>query len=154
MLVSQDFAQAVVFGAGRPTILVPAPAKTGMIVHVALAWDASRVAARALADLMPPLADNTRITILTVHDEKALTEQGIAERLAAMMKERGLDARAQIVSLDGRTIGAALQDTAITAGAELLAMGGFGHSRLRDFILGGATQEIFTDLRLPVLLSH
>jgi nucleotide-binding universal stress UspA family protein len=153
-LVSQDVAQAVIFGAGRPTIMVPAPARTEPIVHVALAWDASRVAARALADVMPLLPDNGRITVLTVTDEKALAEQGIAERLASMLAGRGLDATAQMVSLGGRTIAAALQDAAIKSGAGLLAMGGFGHSRLRDFVLGGATQEVFADLRLPVLLSH
>jgi len=153
-LVSQDVAQEVIFGAGRPTIMVPAPAGAEPIAHVALAWDASRVAARALADLMPLLPENARITVLTVTDEKALAEEGIAERLATMLAGRGLDARAQLVSLDGRTIAAALQDAAITSGAGLLAMGGFGHSRLRDFVLGGATREVFADLRLPVLLSH
>jgi nucleotide-binding universal stress UspA family protein len=47
-----------------------------------------------------------------------------------------------------------LQDAAVKAGAQILVMGGFGHTRLRDFILGGATQGVFRDLRLPVLLSH
>jgi nucleotide-binding universal stress UspA family protein len=153
-LVSQEVAQAVIFGAGRPTIIVPATAGTEPVVHVALAWDASRVAARALADVMPLLPENARLTVLTVTDEKALAEQGIAERLASMLAGRGLDANAQMVSLGGRTIAAALQDAAIESGAGLLAMGGFGHSRLRDFVLGGATQEVFADLRLPVLLSH
>jgi nucleotide-binding universal stress UspA family protein len=153
-LVSQDVAQEVIFGAGRPTVLVPAPVGTEPIMHVALAWDASRVAARALADVLPLLPENGRITVLTVTDEKALAEQGIAERLASMLAGRGLDAKPLVVSLDGRTIATALQDAAITSGARLLAMGGFGHSRLRDFVLGGATQEVFTDLRLPVLLSH
>ena len=100
------------------------------------------------------MPENGRITVLTVTDEKALAEQGIAERLASMLAGRGLDAKPLVVSLDGRTIATALQDAAITSGARLLAMGGFGHSRLRDFVLGGATQEVFTDLRLPVLLSH
>lgn len=63
--------------------------------------------------------------------------------------------------LDGRSIAAALQDTALAEGAQLLAMGGFGHSRIRDFILGGATKilggatkGVLTDLRMPVLLAH
>ncbi len=152
-LVSQDLAQEVVFGSGRPTVLIPAATGTEPIQHVALAWDGSRVAARALADVMPLLSDDARITAITVSEEKALDDD-ISGRLASTLRERGFEARSRIVPLEGRTISAALQDAAIEAGAGLLAMGGFGHSRLRDFILGGATQGIFADLRLPVLISH
>lgn len=153
-IVSQDMAQEVVFGSGRPTVLVPASTKSGSIDHVALGWDGSRVAARALADLMPLLRDDARITVVTVSDEKALDEGNLSEKLAGALRDRGLEASSRVVPLEGRTISAALQETAIEAGAGLLAMGGFGHSRLRDFILGGATQGVFADLRLPVLISH
>ena len=153
-IVSQDVALAVVFGAGRPTILVPGSARAEPLEHVALAWDGTRVAARALADVMPLLSDNTRITVITVSDEKSMEKDDPAERLAFALRERGVEARSRVVSLDGRTIGVALQETALESGAGLLAMGGFGHSRLRDFILGGATQGVFADLRLPALISH
>ena len=70
------------------------------------------------------------------------------------LEERGLTAAARDAELGGRSIGAALQAAAVEAGAELLVMGGYGHSRLRDFVLGGATRDVFADLRLPVLVSH
>lgn len=153
-LVTHDLAQAVVFGAGRPTILVPPSDKSEPFAHIAVAWDASRVAARALADAMPLLAENARITVLTVQDEKPLAGHDIAEALAASLEKRGFRAQAQNVDLGRRTIAEALQESALEAGAGMLVMGGFGHSRIRDFILGGATKGVFTDLRLPVLLSH
>jgi nucleotide-binding universal stress UspA family protein len=58
------------------------------------------------------------------------------------------------IALDKRSISTALQEAALSEGAKLLAMGGFGHSRLRDFVLGGATKGVLSDLRLPLLLSH
>jgi nucleotide-binding universal stress UspA family protein len=121
---------------------------------VAVAWDGSRVAARALADVLALLRHDARITVLTVTGEKALDDETAGERLAACLQERGLEARARSVPLQDRPTGLALQEAAIEMEAGLLAMGGFGHSRLRDFVLGGATQGVFSDLRLPVLMSH
>lgn len=149
-----DFSQTVVFGSGRPAILVPQASQSRSIGHVAIAWDASRVAARAVADLIPLLASDCQITVLTVRDEKPLPGKDIAEALSASLTQRGFVTEALHVSLSGRSVAEALQEAAIEAGADLLAMGGFGHSRVRDFVLGGATKGIFADLRLPVLLSH
>lgn len=153
-LVTQALAQAVVFGAGRPSILVPPSASSAPIDHLAIAWDESRVAARALADALSIVEDGDRITVLTVQDEKPLPGHNVAETLASSLERRGFRAEAQSIILGRRPIAEALQDAAMEAGAELLAMGGFGHSRIRDFILGGATKGVLADLRLPVLLSH
>lgn len=149
-----EMIQSVVFGSGRPAILVPAAAGQNLLSDVAIAWDGSRVAARALADLLPLLPENAKISVLTVADEKPLAEHDLSGQLAASLARRGLEAEARIVKLNGRPIAAALQETAISAGAGLLAMGAFGHSRLRDFVLGGATRGVLADLRLPVLLTH
>jgi nucleotide-binding universal stress UspA family protein len=151
---SQDMAQALVFDAGVPVVLVPPSTTAARVDHVAIAWDESRVAARALADALRLLPDGGRVTVLTVRDEKALRSPGIAEDLAAALARRGHEARAVDLTLQGRTVAAALQDAARAEGAQRLAMGGFGHSRLREFILGGATRGVLSDVRLPVLLSH
>ena len=103
---------------------------------------------------MPLMAGDTRVTVLTVQDEKQLAGESIAEALADSLRGRGMDAQSRDIALGDRTIATALQESALAAGADLLVMGGFGHSRLRDFILGGATSGVFEDLRLPVLLSH
>lgn len=151
---SQDMAQSLVFGSGLPVVLVPASTQTKRVDHIAIAWDESRVAARALADALQLLPDGGRVTVLTVQDEKPLSGSGIAESLAASLELRGYAATAQNLKLGRKTIAEALQDVAIGEGAQLLAMGGFGHSRLRDFVLGGATKALLADLRIATLLAH
>ena len=78
----------------------------------------------------------------------------MSESLAAALARRGYETEAVDLALGGRDISAALQAGAQAQGAQLLVMGGFGHSRLREFILGGATMGIFKEMSLPVLLSH
>jgi nucleotide-binding universal stress UspA family protein len=150
----QDMAQALVFESGLPVLLVPEAAQPGPLGHVAIAWDGSRVAARALQDALHLMEPGGRITVLTVQGEKALVGADLAGTLAGALQRRGRHAEAVSVALDGRTIAEALQDAARDAGAGFLAMGGFGHSRIRDFILGGATLGVLSQLKMPVLLSH
>ncbi len=142
---TQDMAQSLVFGSGLPVILVPPNVARGTVDHIAIAWDGSRVAARALGDAL---------AVLPVRDEKALAGTDLAQKLESSLLLRGYEAKAVDLTLDGRSIALALQDAALGEGAQLLAMGGFGHSRLRDFILGGATKGVLADLRLAALLSH
>ena len=151
---AQDMSQALVFDSGVPVILVPPTTIMGPVNHVAIAWDESRVAARALGDVLRILPAGGRVTVVTVHDEKALNGTGLAQTLASSLNLRGYEAHAVDLTLDGKSIATALQEAALAEGAQLLAMGGFGHSRRRDFILGGATKGVLADLRLPVLLSH
>lgn len=152
---AQHLIEAVVFGSGRPAILVPSSARPATrLDHIAIAWDASRVAARALGDALPLLADGGRVTVLTVGDEKPLAGAALASLLASSLEKRGVKAHPIEITLGEKTIAQALQEKALAEGAQVLAMGGFGHSRLRDFVLGGATTGVFADLHLPVLLSH
>ncbi|WP_181708708.1 universal stress protein [Chthonobacter rhizosphaerae] len=153
-VLSQEMAEAVVFGSGRPAILVPPSGGLGSLEHIAIAWDGSRVAARALGDALPLLAEGGLISVLTVRDEKPLSGSNVAAALASSLAKRGLKAKLVEATLGNRTIAEALQDTALSNGVQLLAMGGFGHSRFRDFVLGGATTGVLEKLRLPVLLSH
>jgi len=151
---AHDFSEAVVFGSGRPTILVPPSTRPVPIDHLAIAWDGSRFAARALNDALPYLAEGGRVSVLTVKDEKPLNGKNLAGSLASLLAERGYNAKPLEIALANRSVAEVLQDTALAEGANLLAMGGFGHSRLRDFVLGGATKGVFNDLRTPILLSH
>lgn len=151
---SRGVAEAVIFGSGRPTILLPERLDVDPIQHVAIAWDGSRVAARAVADAQSFLARAEMISVITVVGEKPLAEPDAGERLADGLRKRGLQAKALRIEADDRPVGVTLQEHAIERGAGLLVMGGYGHSRFRDFILGGATEAVLSDLRLPVLLSH
>jgi len=142
-MTSQMVAEAVIFGAGRPTILLPELSPVGSLQHVAVAWDGSRVAARALGDAEHLLRRAGTISVLTVLDEKPLSDKEAGERLAAVN-----------ITAEDCPIATTLQERALELGAGLLVMGAFGHTRVRDFVLGGATQGVLDDLRLPVMLSH
>jgi nucleotide-binding universal stress UspA family protein len=151
---AQMVAEAVIFGSGRPTILLPEAVSAVTPEHVAIAWDGSRVAARAVADAEAILQAAAKISVLTVTDEKPLPEADAGEKLAEGLRRKGLPAESVAILAEDCEIGTTLQEHAIARGATLLVMGGYGHSRMRDFVLGGATRGILDDLRLPVLLSH
>ena len=151
---SQMTAEELVFSSGRPTLILPGDEDVGPLDHVVIAWDGSRVAARAVADAAPFLEQASAISIVTVTDEKLLPRDDVGYRLAHGLAARGLQAKAESIHAGDNEIGAALQEHAIKINGSLLVMGGWGHSRLRDFVLGGATQGILADLRLPVLMSH
>lgn len=151
---SRMTAEAVIFGSGRPTILLPELSKVAAPGHVAIAWDGSRVAARAVADAGFLLRRCSKISVITVLGEKPIKEKDTGERLAKVLRGRGLNAETVAVDAEDRPIAQTLQKTAIGKGAQLLVMGGYGHSRIRDFVLGGATEGVLSDLSMPVLLSH
>lgn len=151
---SRMIAEGVVFGSGRPVVLLPEKAGTPAFDKIAVAWDGSRVAARVLTDARMFLEKASGITVVTVLDEKPLKERDAGERLARELAARGFPAKAASVNAEDCPIAETLQQEAIAAGCGLLVMGGYGHSRMRDFVLGGATEGVLRDLRLPVLLSH
>jgi nucleotide-binding universal stress UspA family protein len=94
------------------------------------------------------------VTVVSVTDEKPLPGKDISDRLAESLRMRGLTVEAASIQAGDRSIGLSLQQHALKIGGKLLVMGGYGHSRVRDFVLGGATEGVLADLRLPVLLSH
>jgi nucleotide-binding universal stress UspA family protein len=146
-------AEALIFGAGRPVILYPDRPCSGRIDHVAIAWDGGRAAARALADANCFIEAATRVSVLCAPDEKPI-DHNAAEKLVASLGLRGITAELHILQTEARPIGDALQFKAVELRADLLVMGGFGHSRLREFVLGGATSAVLSNAVLPVLMSH
>lgn len=145
--------ESLLFGSGRPVTLLPQEFDIGALDHVAIAWDGSRVAARAVADAWPFLARAAKVSVLSVVDEKPLTT-GDGERLAASLRRAGVAAEAATLNGGRRAIAATLQEGARERGAGLLVMGGYGHSRVRDFVMGGATEGVLKSLAMPVMLSH
>ncbi len=146
-------AEGVIFGSGKPSLLLPVAVKLASLDRVAIAWDGSRVAARAVADARLLLERASSVSIVTVTDEKPLTDKDSGERLAESLRDAGLKAEFNAIRAESGPIAATLQRYAAEH-ADLLVMGGYGHSRLRDFVLGGATEGVLSDLKLPVLLSH
>lgn len=149
-----DTAETVMFGAGRPILLVPEQSPAAAFRHVMIAWDGSRVAARAVADARDILQRAEAVTIVSVVDEKELPDDNPGKRLASHLAAHDKKADVSLVKGGDRPIAQTLQEHARTIGADVFVMGAFGHSRVRDFVLGGATAGILKDLRLPALLSH
>jgi nucleotide-binding universal stress UspA family protein len=147
-------AEGVIFGSGRPAVLVPDSIEPGPIDHVVVAWDGSRVAARAVADAQFIMQRAARISIVTILGEKPIEDAGIGERLVESLRRCGLAARSGTIEAEDGPIGETLQEHAREIGGRLLVMGAYGHSRIRDFVLGGATQGVLGELRMPILLSH
>lgn len=113
-----------------------------------------KAAARALHDSLPFLRLADEVLVVAVGGEKRFQTNSDPATIEAALARKGLNARFEQIDLGERTIGQALQEHALNYGADLLVMGAFGHSRLREFILGGATREVLDDPRLAVLLSH
>lgn len=152
----QWYAETLIFGSGRPTLILPEtprprPFKLGT---VAVAWDFSRAAARAVSDAMPILELAKQVRIVTVVNEKALDTRRSAEELARNLARHGILVVLDKVDAKGRPIGDVLETYTGSHSVDLLVMGAFGHSRLREFILGGATRSLLSKPPLPILFSH
>lgn len=153
----QEVAQAAVFGSGRPVLVIgpqtTTPCAEGLGT-VVVAWDGSRAAARALADALPVLVQARQVQVLTVVNEKPLAGAGLGAEAVRHLTLHGVSAEAVEVDARGRRIGEALGQHLKDAGADILVMGAYGHSRLREFVLGGATEHMLRAPQAPVLMSH
>jgi nucleotide-binding universal stress UspA family protein len=147
--------QATLFGSGRPVVLLPSQRRRLQALdRIMLAWDYSREAARALADAMPLLGRAREVRVVTVLGEKHVNSHATRGDLEKLLCAHGLRYSLSNVALDGDDIGPFLMDQAVAADADLLVMGGYGHTRLREFVLGGATRGVLREPLLPVFLSH
>lgn len=150
-------AEDVIFGSGRPVLVFHperAPLPAGRLARVAIAWDGSRSAARAVADALPILAHAEDVRVMTAVGEKASATTGQAEELVRHLRMHGIAAVTD--ELDGRHrgIGASFDAYIEEVAPQLLVMGAYGSSRLKEFVLGGATEHVLNACRTPVLLSH
>ncbi len=153
----QYIAECVIFGSGRPVLVMPEkPTTTGSIAFdkIGIAWDFSRPAARALADALPLLQQAKVVRAVTVTHEKNIDTGRSRAELANHLAVHGIDLVLEEEDAAGRSVGRTLAEYAEARKLDLLIMGAFGHSRIRDFILGGATKSILENPPLPVLLSH
>jgi nucleotide-binding universal stress UspA family protein len=143
--------EAALMETGRPLLLCPPGGISEALKHVAIGWDGSKTATHALAAAIPLLEKAEKISILTIDEPKKHAEP---ERLAAYLARHGITAAAEHLPSEGIDPGYALLENAATRGAHLLVMGGYGRSRLREFIFGGATENVLRSAGIPVLLAH
>jgi nucleotide-binding universal stress UspA family protein len=148
-----DAAEALLFGSGGPVVLFPGTEVATHLQTVVVAWDGGRAAARAVRDALPVLRLAQQVAILTVTEDKPMAPASLSA-LITFLNGHGIAVAHHDVRCDQLAIGEALQRDALAHDAGLLIMGAYGHHRLREFVLGGATRTVLANLRLPVLMSH
>jgi nucleotide-binding universal stress UspA family protein len=155
--LDQGYAEALIFESGRPVLVIPQDPKWRKPFRLdtaVIAWDFSKPAARAVADAIPLLQKMKTVCLVTVANEKTIDTRRSAAELAKHLAHHGLQVTVDTVDGEGRSISDAIEAYCASRGADLLVMGAYGHSRLRQFILGGATRNILSQPKLPVLMSH
>lgn len=145
--------ESVLFESGRPVLLFPTDNFCGRIDAVAIAWDGGTTAARALTGARLLLEHASRIVLISVTDDKQFDERS-RDHLAAVLRKTGLDVEVVAAQANGDSPASVIQSAALERKVDLLIAGAFGHSRLREFILGGVTRSLLTRLEMPVLLCH
>lgn len=152
----QAILDAVLFEAGRPVIFVPPEWKPGKIGRrILVAWKPTREAARALADADAFIGSAESVSIVTVDGKpsRGYGEQPGAD-IAAHLAYRGAKAELFNLASGGRSESEAIMSQAVSLGADLVVMGGYGRSRMSEFIFGGVTRGMLRHATVPVLMSH
>lgn len=155
-LPEQGVAEHVATEMGRPVLIVPyigASDATGKCVLIA--WDGSRESARAVNDAMPLLQTAEQVDVLHMYSDKRDSDSpSVANRLCEALARNDIEANAHEIYLDGLEVGDLLLSRAADLGSNLVVMGAYGHSRLRELVLGGATRDMLAHMTIPSLMSH
>jgi nucleotide-binding universal stress UspA family protein len=141
---------------GRPLLVVP---NRGTHVlpprRVTIAWNGTREAARAAFDALPLLQSAEAVNVLSILTSgSAATNDLPGAEISAALSRHGVKCEATQATAIEPNVGSEIQRLAKAFGSDLLVMGCYGHSRLREFILGGASRDVFAHMTRPVLMSH
>jgi nucleotide-binding universal stress UspA family protein len=144
--------EAAIFDTGRPVLLVAPEPGAELGETVAIFWNGSAQAARAVAGALPLLSQATRVHVLWV--DEALGPEPAQKGLPDYLAWHGVNASVSKFQPDYRSVGEALLQEADRVGADLLVMGAYTHSRIRQMVLGGVTKHVLGHAAIPVLLAH
>ncbi len=142
----------VALRSGRPVILTPheyTPRNLGS--KVVFAWDGKRAAARAIGDAITFLAPGADVTVLSVG---TAPNGNVGDDMVGMLRRHGMNAKALVRAAGADGVSQTLLDVCKDLGADMMVMGAYEHSKFREDILGGVTQDILERAHLPVLMSH
>jgi nucleotide-binding universal stress UspA family protein len=148
--------EAALFGSGRPVLVVPYIHKGGVALNrVICCWDGSRTAARAVNDALPILRKAKSVEVFIVANEKTRTERELrGADIARHLARHGVQVEVEITPAADIDVASIVLSHAADLSADMLVMGGYGHSRLREFMLGGVTRGILETMTVPVFMSH
>ena len=146
--------EGALFESGRPIIVVPYIQKQGLsLERVMVCWDGSRNAARAIADAMPFLTRAKSVELVIVTEPRKIGET-TGTHMAEHLVRHGVAVNLKSISRGDIDVQSALLSHAADNGTDFIVMGGYGHSRLREFIWGGVTRNMLNAMTVPVLMSH
>jgi nucleotide-binding universal stress UspA family protein len=147
--------EAALFQSGRPVIVVPYIQRTGLVLErVLVCWDGGRTAARAIVDAIPFLTRANAVDVVIVATEPGKGDEISGADMGRHLARHGLKVEVKRIVAPDIDVANAILSYAADSSADFMVMGGYGHSRLREFILGGATRRILQSMTVPVLMSH
>jgi nucleotide-binding universal stress UspA family protein len=148
------YPEDVILACGRPVLVVPYAGRFDRVGEsVLVGWNASREATLALHEGLPLMAASDSVTLLSAKLRGANDDMPIAE-LTRHLAKHGLHARTELIEARDADVAEAMNAHAATLGADLIVMGAYGHSRLRETILGGTTQAMLRHMTVPTLMAH
>ena len=153
----EEIVEGVLFHSGRPALIAPPDWKgTSIGKRVVVAWDASREATRALSEADDLLCFADAVTVVTVDAKPKMFGHGDqpGANIAAHLSRRGLPATVRNVDSAGRAPALAILEEASALDADLVVMGAYAHSRIRELVFGGATRELLRTATVPILMAH
>jgi nucleotide-binding universal stress UspA family protein len=148
-----DVLEACLLGSGRPLLIAPAEAPASRSGVIAIAWKDRAEAAKAVAAALPFIEMADRVIIFSV-DEGTETGGQSVERLRHALSWHNARTDVHRLKPDGRAPADVLLEAAAAAHADVLVMGGYSHSRMREVIFGGFTRSVLHGAGLPVLMAH
>jgi len=147
--------EGALFGSGRPVIVVPqTQTKPITLDKVMVCWDGSRPAARAIGDAVSLFERAKAIEIVVVTGERDKSGEITGANMKRHLARHGINVDIKRIAAGSADVQTAILAHAADTGADFIVMGGYGHSRLREFILGGVTRSILKAMPVPVLMSH
>ena len=155
--MSPSFAEDLVLESGRPVLIIPYAGKFGEVgKRVMVAWDGSREAARAVSDALPLLrkAENVSVAIFGADKFNLRHGEQPGADIAAFLARHGINVEVAQQQSESEGIGEQMLSRTMDFLADLVVMGGYGHSRFRESIFGGVTKTILKSMTVPVLMSH
>jgi nucleotide-binding universal stress UspA family protein len=148
-------AQEILFQSGGPVLFIPYIFRGAFQgSRVGICWDGSRLAARAVRDAMPLLEQAEAITILTINPASTVPADASAAHLMSHLSRLGARTKIADLTTNNTSIQSSILSLAADENLDLLVMGGYGHSRLRETVFGGVTREMLETMTIPTLMSH
>ncbi|MGY4567165.1 universal stress protein [Bradyrhizobium sp. USDA 3256] len=147
--------QELLFHAGGPVLFMPYTFHGSFSAkRIGICWDGSRLAARALHDAMPLLREADALVIVTIDGPEPIPAECSTDHLLRYLAREGLPAKVTSLPASRSEIQSILLSIAADESLDLLVMGGYGHSRLQEILLGGVTRDMLRAMTVPVLMSH